>query len=104
MTTFREIAPGVFVRDIDRRPTSRATVKRVSNMRFPAVNEVLPTSRATPARDSLGELFGTALHVANTIGDVRARVDHSLREARALFGEQLREAERAIERASRKVR
>lgn len=101
-TSFREIAPGVFARDIEGDAKAPAGVENT------AENDIFGR-RARPLRSTgessqFGELIGTALHVATQIGDVQARVNHTLREARALFGVQLREAERAIARASRRVR
>lgn len=111
MSSFREIAPGIFVQDIEHAgsgtPSGR-DVKRVSKMRFSAVDRAFVAGarelRQGSVGDQFGELIGTAIRVANTMGDARARIDHTLREVRSQLGEQLREAQRVVDRAQRRVR
>jgi hypothetical protein len=126
MPRFREIAPGIFVQDIEQPPIARpragsatrssarsgvpsaATSSNRKRIHFSAVNdETSAGARAleeSSIDDQLGELIGTALKVANTMGDASARINHTMREVRARFGEQLREAQRVVERAQRRVR
>ena len=107
VTVFNEIAPGVFVRAIQQPPTSRVPgrdVKRVSQMRIPAVNAQSVTSRAAAGERSLGELFGTALQLATQIEDAAAVVRHSVRGELKRAEVQAREFDRQLKEVRRCLR